>query len=110
MNKRVELDCIGFNVGNDPTYLGDFEVRWRKMIWLEGELLRAEPHRTVITPDTDIDGTMEAVNQHFEAMGFGRMPADDIDLVKAMAARYWTPEVIEAVALRNGASAAPAEG
>lgn len=105
MKKRVELDCIGFNVGNDPAHLGDFEVRWRKMIWLEDELLRAEPHRTVITPDADIDEAMEGVNQHFEAMGFGRMPEDDIDLIKAMAARYWTPEVKAAVALRNAASA-----
>jgi len=106
LNKRVELDCIGFNVGDDPACLGDFEVRWRKMIWFEGELLRSEPHRAVITPATDIDATMEAVNQHFEEMGYGRMPGDDIALVKAMAERYWTQEVLEAVAARNAGNPA----
>jgi len=96
--KRAEIDMIGFNVGDDPAHQGDFEIRWRKMVWLDGELLKTEYHRTRITPACDVAATLEMVDADLTAQGYGRMPDGDIELVKAQVDRYWTPAVLAASA------------
>lgn len=95
--ERAEIDSVGYDVGNDLAKSGDLAVRWKKLTYRNGDLMSTGYHRTVLTPLTDIDATMDAVRVDLEKQGFiCDKFDDDIALVKLLADRYMTPEVIAA--------------
>lgn len=96
--QRAELDCIGFDVSNNPVTQGRMELRWRKLTYLDGQLVATDYHRATVDVDTDIDATIEMIDADLERQGFGRMPKSDPDYIKRNAELAWTPEVRAAVA------------
>lgn len=97
--KRVELDMIGFDVGNDPVKQGQLALRWRKLIYDDDVLVATEYHRALIDVDTDLDATFDMVAQDLERQGFGRPPETDRGYIDDATNRAWTPEVRAAVAV-----------
>lgn len=106
--KRVELDNIGFDVGNDPVKQGQIALRWRKLIFVDDVLVASEPHRVgePIDVDTDVDDLLERVALDLERQGFGRPPETDRGYIDDAINRAWTPEVRAAVAADRQAKAA----
>lgn len=96
ITQRAEIDCIGYDVGNDPAKQGTLSIRWAKLTFNGDTVIARENHRTTLNPGDDIDAVMAAVNADLTAQGFGAMPATDIDLIKAQTAHVWTPDVVAA--------------
>jgi hypothetical protein len=94
--KRVELDNIGFDVGNDPSTKGQIALRWRKLTYVDGKLEASEPHRTMIDADMTEDQVtahLETVAKDLENQGFGRPPPNNKNYIDAVKNLAWTPEI-----------------
>lgn len=102
VTKRVELDMIGFDVGNDPSKQGEIALRWRKMIYAGNDLLATEYHRSNLNPLSDVSATLEAVYDDLEAQGYGRPPDTDMPYINAVTSLAWTDEVVAAYSSKMG--------
>jgi hypothetical protein len=80
MSAETVLDRIEINTGD-----GSVSVRLQKRVRNGDAVLSSEPHRTLFTPESDVDGTIALVNAHLEAMGFPAVSAPDILKIKAYA-------------------------
>jgi hypothetical protein len=98
IEQRSELDCIGFNVGNEPSQQGRIQLRYRKMTYIDGQLRATDYHRVSIDADTDLDATLDLVASDIEAQGFAAPPISDRPYIDAVTSLAWTPEVKAAVA------------
>lgn len=92
MRKITRFDNIGFDVGDDLAGHARIAVRFAKLTYDDdGKLLAREPHRTELTPDSDMG--LSDVQRGLKDMGFEPLPAEDIAKVKAFADLHWTPEI-----------------
>lgn len=71
MEKRTVLDRIEIEAD------GTVFLRLLKQI-VDGEVLRSEPHRSVVYPSVSVSDQIAAVNAHLAQMGWPEIPADDI--------------------------------
>lgn len=92
--KTTVIDLIGFDVAGK----GHMEVRFAKLMMVDGVLIDRAIHRTALPPGADIDAQIEAVNADLAVLGYGPVPTDDVALLKATAKRKWTKAVLDAYA------------
>lgn len=91
MEKFSDLDQMGFDIADH----GTVEIRISKSRWDGETLISREYHRTLFTPDVNINEQLNAVNIDLEAMGFPALSDGDmIDITKTVERRR-TPERIE---------------
>lgn len=100
MQKRAELDTIGFDVGTDPVRQGVIELRWRLMSWDDRKQAwnKDDYLRAVIDADADIALTFKSIQEYVIGLGYDAPPDEDGDYIKMNADRAWTPRVRAAVA------------
>lgn len=96
--RRAELDMVGFDVGDDPVKQGQVALRWRKLTYVDGQLIGTEHHRVVVDVDTNLDTVIGDIEDHLVAMGYDRPPAADLPLIKSITTSIWTDEIRAAVA------------
>lgn len=88
MEKRSVVDVIGFDVSD----LGYCEIRISKLLYVDGELLKREYHRTTLVPNSDVEATLDALNDHLGEMGYPPISANDRADIVATTQRRWTEE------------------
>jgi len=95
MHKITRFDNFGFSVGDDLADQAVIAVRMAKLTYDDnGNLLAREPHRTELTPDSDMG--LSNVQRSLKELGFEPLPPEDIAKIKAIAELQWTPEVRQA--------------
>jgi hypothetical protein len=95
MRKITRFDNFGFDVGHDLAGHATIAVRMAKLTYdNDGKLLAREPHRTELTPDSDMG--LSDVQRSLKDMGFEPLPPEDIAKIKAIAELQWIPEVRQA--------------
>ncbi len=72
------------------------QIRFRKEVVEDGNVLAFEYHRTSLPPGISLDDQMAAVNENLAAMGCARVEAGDIERIRAIVNVEHTPEVITA--------------
>lgn len=88
IEKKTSLDRI------EVLADGTVQVRFQKQIVEDGNVIFAEPHRTIFPPGSDVDRQMMAVNLDLEAMGFP--PVYDYPTLSAHVALAHTKETVAA--------------
>lgn len=98
MHKQTVLDQI------EITRDGTIGLRFAKeVVDDDGTVISKEWHRTALPPGTDIDGQMEAVNNHLAAdLKCAPVAASEIARVHALTPIVWTKAVREAQARKDG--------
>lgn len=99
VERKTRLEAIQF--ADDGTLL----VRFKKITQADGEVMKEEWHRAAIPPDTDVQKQMDAVNGHLQQMGFDPEPADELALLKTVAADRHTDAVKRAYRDKMAAAA-----
>lgn len=82
---------------------GFVQVRMRKQILDDGQVVAEEYHRTAIAPDASPDAQLADVNEHLESMGAAPVSSSDWDRVRTIAAAVHTDEVKAAYAKQMAA-------
>lgn len=101
LQRYAEIDNTGYNVGQDVADHGEIAIRWAKLTYLDGILVGRDNHRTILHPDSDIDGTLDQVDSQLESEGYGRMPDEDREFIHGLADRFWTAEIVAAYNARK---------
>lgn len=86
IEKRTMIDRI--EIDRD----GVISLRFAKELVENGVVLSKNYHRTVITPDTDIDNQLNAVDNHLQQMGVMPLDTEDRAWIKSMKSSVQTPD------------------
>ena len=102
ITKTSVLDVIGFDVAGT----GEVAVRIAKCEWLDGVLIKREPHRFVLEAGDNVNAMLKEVNSHLVQMGYGEIDPESVATIRAEAKRRTTPERAAAVQARRQAEQA----
>ncbi|WP_224544651.1 hypothetical protein [Mesorhizobium sp. CA16] len=106
LERKTVLDLIA------PKEDGTVEVRMQKQTVLDGEVLQAQFHRTIVDPLGDVDEQFGLVNTHLAQMGFGPVSTAEIGVVRdtAAAVRAFPDVAARIAAIKARREAEEAEG
>jgi len=99
MEKRTVLDRIEFEAD------GTTFMRLLKQI-VDGEVLRSEPHRSVVYPSVPASDQLAAVNADLAQMGWPEISADDVARLDSHVRVARTPEIVVAWEAKTAAATA----